>query len=80
MSPQNLEGNYITPLAILYQNSFDSQSLPNDWRVPHITLVHKKECHNDPSNYTQVGITSVICKVMEVITRDDVMEHLTSNN
>ena len=65
-----------TPLSILYQISYDSQSLPNDWGIVYTTPFYKKGSHNNPSNYRPVSLTSVVCTVMESIIRDDLMEHL----
>ena len=45
---------------------------------PMLLLFIKKGSHNNLSNYRPVSLTSVICKIMESIIRDGLMEHLTS--
>ena len=39
----------------------------------------KKGDHCLPSNYRPVSLTSVVCKVMESIIKDAVLDHLSSN-
>ena len=34
----------------------------------------------EPSNYRPVSLTSQVCKVLESIVRDRIIEHLTANN
>ena len=43
---------------------------------PHFS---KKGNRSKPSNYRPVSLTSVLCKVMESIIRDKIMEHTEQN-
>ena len=39
------------PLLILFNKSIDDKSLPSQWKVGHITPLHKKGNKHDPRNY-----------------------------
>ena len=68
------------PLAHIFQQSLDSGEVPDDWRTANVTPIHKKGDRTDPSNYRPVSLTSQVCKVLESIIRDKIVEHLESNN
>jgi len=64
----------VEPLQILYTASFCTGKLPSDWRSANITAVYKKGNKKQPSNYRPISLTSIICKIMESIIRDVIME------
>ena len=41
---------------------------------------YKKGDKKDPSNYRPVSLTSVVCKILEKIVRDHIIEHYKKNN
>ena len=49
---------------------------PNDWRGSNITALFKKGSKSASQNYTPVSLTSVICKLMESIIKDEIIKHL----
>ncbi|CAL4073660.1 unnamed protein product, partial [Meganyctiphanes norvegica] len=53
---------------------------PEDWRKANITPIFKKGNRNDPANYRPVSLTSQVCKVLETIVREQLFNHLKSNN
>ena len=68
------------PLAIIFQKSLDEGVCPDEWKCANVTPIHKKGDRTEPSNYRPVSLTSQICKVLESIIRDRIMDHLTRNN
>ena len=50
------------------------------WRNDNVLPIHKKGDRTDPSNYRPVSLTSQVCKVLESIVKDKVVEHLKTNN
>jgi Reverse transcriptase (RNA-dependent DNA polymerase)/Endonuclease-reverse transcriptase len=68
------------PLAAIYRKSIDSGVVPDDWKSAHVTPIYKKGSKSDPANYRPVSLTSVCCKVLEGLIRDQLMEHLVTNN
>ena len=57
------------PLSRIYQESFDSGIIPNDWKTATITPIFKKGSRKDPSNYRPISLTSICCKILESLIR-----------
>ena len=76
----NLSDVLSEPLAIIYSKCLEEGVVPNDWKLAHITPIFKKGSKAAAGNYRPVSLTCVLCKVMESIIKDAVMEHLSSNN
>ena len=68
------------PLHIIFTTSYKSGKLPADWRSANITAIYKKGNKKEPKNYRPVSLTSVICKIMESIVRDIIMDNFLSND
>ena len=64
------------PLSMIFQESLRLGETPGDWRSANVTPIFKKGDRTDPANYRPVSLTSQICKVMESIVRDQMLEHL----
>src|SRR6218665_1518962 len=54
--------------------------VPQEWRDALIVPLFKKGNRSDPGNYRPVSLTSVVCKVMERLVKDNVVEHLNEYN
>ena len=63
------------PLAKLFQNSLVQGAVPNDWREENITALFKIDSVSAIQNYRPVSLTSVICKLMESIMKDEIIKH-----
>ena len=68
------------PLAIIYRKTLDEGVCPSEWKCANVTPIHKKGDRTDPSNYRPVSLTSQVCKVLESIIVDKIVDHLTANN
>ena len=68
------------PLKIIFEKSLREGECPNDWRTANVTPIHKKGDRTDPSNYRPVSLTSQVCKVLEKIVRDKIVNHMKENN
>ena len=66
------------PLALLFRKSLDTGVLPSIWKQAHVVPIHKKGSKQDPGNYRPVSLTSVPCKVLESLIRDELMQHLVT--
>ena len=75
----NLADSLMYPLAIIFQLSFDKGEVPRDWRIAHVMPIYKKGSKSKVENYRPVSLTSVICKVMESIVKDKIVEHVTTS-
>ena len=77
---QGLSGVISLPLAIVYTRCLADGSVPADWRVANVTPIFKKGSKGVTGNYRPVSLTCVLCKVMEGILRDAIVNHLESYN
>ncbi|CAL4065460.1 unnamed protein product, partial [Meganyctiphanes norvegica] len=69
-----------SPLSMIFKESLRAGETPEDWRKANITPIFKKGNRNDPANYRPVSLTSQVCKVLETIVREQLFNHLKSNN
>ena len=53
------------PLSILYQRSWSTGEVPEDWRLASVTPIYKKGRREDLGNYGPVSLTLVQGKIME---------------
>jgi Reverse transcriptase (RNA-dependent DNA polymerase) len=67
------------PLSIVMRTSLRDGDVPEDWRTTNVTPVFKKGARNDPGNYRPVSLTSVSCRLMESIVKDQIIKHLEKN-
>ena len=49
--------------------------VPNDWKEANITALFKQGSKSASQNYGPVSVTSVICKQMESIIKDEIIKH-----
>ena len=70
------------PVAVIFRRSLDTGCVPRDWRTANVTvtLIFKKGNRHQTSNCRPVSLTSQICKVVESIIRDHLVQHLVYNN
>ena len=74
--------NVITePLTIIFNVSKDTGIVPNIWKLGNIVALFKKkkEPKTDPGNYRPVSLTSIICKLMEKLVKNQIVSHMTKN-
>ena len=67
------------PLQDIFTTSLREGKLPGDWRIAHITPIHKKGSKTEAGNYRPVSLTSILCKIMEGVIRDKVVNHMKEN-
>ena len=67
------------PLAIIFKTSIRSGILPDEWKLANVTAIHKNGHRQMVGNYRPVSLTSVVCKVLKSIVREQVINHMKSN-
>ena len=65
-----------TPLAHVFNMSLQEGIIPFEWKEANIIPLFKKGSRNKSVNYMPVSLTSVICKLLESIIRDHMMDFL----
>ena len=70
----------IEPLTKLFRQSLDEAKLPEDWKKANVTALFKSGERKLPENYKQICLTSVVCKLMERIIRNKIVDLMESNN
>ena len=68
------------PLVIIYNTSIRTKTLPMDWKHANVSVIFKKGSKTTPKNYRPVSLTSILCKTLESIVRDSIIEHMEKNN
>lgn len=66
-----------SPLTILFNRSINEMTIPKEWKDGNVCPIFKKGNKSSASNYRPVSLTSVVCKLMESIVRDSIIEHMS---
>ncbi|GAB0179391.1 mitochondrial enolase superfamily member 1 [Grus japonensis] len=64
------------PHSIIFERSWRTEEVPEDWRKVNVTLVFKKSKKEDPGNYRPVSFTSIPGKVMEQLIQEVISKHV----
>ncbi|PKU36535.1 rna-directed dna polymerase from mobile element jockey- hypothetical protein [Limosa lapponica baueri] len=63
-------------LSIIFERSWRTGEVPEDWRKANITPVFKKGKKEDPGNYRPVSLTSIPGKMMERLILGIILKHM----
>ncbi|PKU44514.1 rna-directed dna polymerase from mobile element jockey-like [Limosa lapponica baueri] len=61
---------------MIYQQSWSTGEVPDDWRVANVTPIYKKGRKEDLGNYRPVSLTSVPGKIMERIILSELSQQV----
>ena len=67
-------------LTFLFQQSFDTGSVPTQWKQALVSAIYKSGSKADPSNFRPISLTCISCKIMEHIVLSHMAKHLNKNN
>ncbi|BHF62260.1 hypothetical protein SprV_0200524100 [Sparganum proliferum] len=77
---KELAGELSKPLSMLFHTSFETGYLPPDWKLAWITPLYKGGSRVSANNYRPVSLTSICCKIMEKIMKQQLMQFLEQNH
>nr|XP_047129682.1 uncharacterized protein LOC124809582 [Hydra vulgaris] len=77
---KNCSDSFSIPLSAIFQKSLYSGCCPKVWKKANVTPLFKNGSGLDPGNYRPISLTSVVCKVMEKILRDTMVNHLVEHS
>ncbi|KFR17924.1 hypothetical protein N306_15518, partial [Opisthocomus hoazin] len=64
------------PLSIIFERSWRTGEVPEDWRKASVTPIFKKGKKEDPGNYRPVSLTSIPGKVMEQLILEAIIKQV----
>ena len=67
------------PLTIIFKRSTTCGQLPRNWLDAVISPIYKKGQRCIPENYRPVSLLSIICKVLERIITNQIVQHIMEN-
>ena len=66
-------------ITSLFNDSINSGEIPGNWLCALITIIFKKGKKTMPGNYRPVSLTCILCKCLEKIIRDHIVDHMKRN-
>ena len=61
------------PLSILFNLSYNTGCIPQEWKLANVVPVHKKDDKSKVTNYRPISLTSLVMKVFERILYDELL-------
>ena len=68
------------PISIIFRKSLDEGRVPSMWKQAKVTAIFKKGNRTSANNYRPVSLTCLLCKLMETLIRNKIMDHMQENN
>jgi len=76
---RELLGELARPFSIIYQQSWLTGEVPDDWRIGNVTPIYKKGRKEDPRNYRPVSLTLVPGEIMKRFILGALTGHVKDN-
>ena len=73
---KELKGCLSASLADIFTRSMATAEVPDEWKIANVTGIYKKGGREIGGNYRPISLTSVVCKTMERIIRDTLVDYL----
>jgi hypothetical protein len=63
------------PLSLLFNLSYNTGSIPSEWKLANVVPIHKKGPKEDIENYRPISLTCLVMKIFERIIKDKITGH-----
>ena len=77
---KNVADEIVDVVVMLFDESLAKTEVPSDWLKAIIAVIFKKGKKSLVGNYRPVSLTCILCKCMEKLIRDHIVEHMRENN
>ena len=64
------------PVSCIFRKSLEEGVIPDDWKMANVSPIFKKGSRSQVANYRPISLTSQLCKILESILRDSIVQHL----
>ena len=64
----------------MYTLSLNYGLIQNDWKIALVTPLFREGSKSECKNYRPVSLASILCKILELIIKDSINEHLIKYN
>ncbi|XP_059587158.1 cyclic GMP-AMP synthase isoform X1 [Alligator mississippiensis] len=68
------------PVAQIFENSWRSGVVPEDWKKANVVPIFKKGRKVDPANYRPISLTSILGKILEKFIKEAILNGLAGAN
>ena len=63
------------PLSILFRISYNTGSVPREWKLANVVPVHKKGSKENIENYRPISLTCLVMKTFERIIKEKILQN-----
>jgi hypothetical protein len=63
-------------LKIIFDRSLKFGEIPDEWKEANVVPIFKKGSKKDPGNYRPISLTSLVCKILESLIKNQVTDFL----
>ena len=70
---KNCSESLAYPLLLLLKVSYNTGSLPKEWKLANVVPIHKKGSKDDIKNYRPISLTCLVMKLFERILKEELL-------
>ena len=70
---KNCSESLAYPLSLIFKNSYNTASLPREWKLANVVPIHKKGSKDDIKNYRHISLNCLVIKLFEKILKEELL-------